>query len=36
MEKINKMNGFLDWMENIVQSLHRIDNAEFDNILEKF
>lgn len=35
MEKIHKMNQFIYWLENKVQSIHKLTNEQFINILEK-
>ena len=34
-DKTKKMKSFLDWMVHKVQSVHKITNQEFVNILEK-
>lgn len=33
--KIDRMESFLDWMNNKVKSIHKITNQQFVNILEK-
>ena len=33
--KIKKMQSFIDWMDFTIQSVHKITNQEFINILEK-
>ena len=33
--KIKKMQSFIDWMDFTIQSVHKITNQEFMNILEK-
>ena len=33
--KIERMESFLDWMNNKVKSIHTITNQQFVNILKK-
>ena len=33
--KIKKMQSFIDWMDFTIQSVHKITNEQFMNILEK-
>lgn len=33
--KIDNMKRFLDWFESKIQSVHKISNQEFINILKK-
>ena len=33
--RIEKMQSFIDWMDFTIQSVHKITNEQFMNILEK-